>query len=293
MGEPDDTGAINFTFDDSNGTGSEVDAETYVSAAAVAFNNAALPPAMPDWLKDTIRADAAEIVQSLQNEEVRRTEARLRRDGEDDNLDAMWQTVARDQREREWDQSRVAVGGIAMSGEEWDSAYELLSDPKMRDRLIQSMKRRKGWSPDRAEKAADDALTLAQIAQRKKDGTITPADEAKAGEITRRNPDAVEMVREAARMKEDRGYGAGADASVSTKSYLTGDVGATTTEYQTLVKASAANVMVGSDPAFTSAPSLISRFDAARDAAVAKPADAPAKPVEPQMVAQLDMNGPF
>lgn len=304
MGGPADTGTIDFDSDDGQDTGIEVDAATIVAAAV--FNAVAMPSGMPDFQRASIerRADEtreaaveAGFVKASAGDLIDgRTREQRQKDAADEAQSYLASFIAQEERRRReeaWDASRVAIGGVAMSGEEWDAAYEFLSDPKMRERLVQSMTRTKGWSKDRAEKAADDALTLAQIAQKKKDGTITAADETKATEITRRNPDAAEMVKEAARMKAGRGYDADVTTSGSAISFLSDDAGTATSEYQNLVKASAARMKAGDDSAFTSAPSLVSHFEAARDAPIVKPVAEPPKPVSPLLVAQLDVSGPF
>lgn len=305
MGGPTDTGTIDFPPDREHDDGREVDAETNVSAAALAFNGAALSGTLPDWLKDAL-LDRAEQIRDAAGDliidnRMRPNDMRLRQvktnAEDDDNLSQLAQIVQQEwqQRERDWDRSRVEIGNMAMSGEDWDAAYEFLSDPKMRDSLIDRMTRTKGWTKDRAEKAADDALTLAQIAQRKKDGTSTATDHDKAEEITRRNPDAVEMVKQAAQEKLERGLSTEADASSPTQSVLSGDITSASSGYQDAMKnaASVANKRVGNDAAFASAPDLASHFDEARKVALATPVVEPAMPLPQKLVAKIDMNGPF
>ncbi len=116
---------------------------------------------------------------------------------EEEKVGQAFDTVEEVRRKNEelWDKSNHTIGNIEMSGEEWDEAYENLSDPDKRAQIKQALMKKKGWSEERAKKATEDALRLAQIAQKEKDGTITAADKAEAEQIARDNPDAAVAVK--------------------------------------------------------------------------------------------------
>lgn len=99
--------------------------------------------------------------------------------------------------EKLWDQKSVTIGGVSMSGEEWDQVHEALTNPVKRRQIQEALMREKGWDEKRSKKAIDDALILAQIAQEEKNGTITPARRAQADQIARDNPDAVTALKTA------------------------------------------------------------------------------------------------
>lgn len=101
-------------------------------------------------------------------------------------------------RERAWDQSRVNVGGVELSGEEWDRALENLSDEKTRQEIEDDLTEEYGGDRRRAKKALADAMELAKIAARVKNGTATAADTQRAADINRNNPDAGDAIKQAA-----------------------------------------------------------------------------------------------
>ncbi len=289
------TGPIDFPLDNLKDEEWNVDASAL--ALAGAFNAVALPANLPAGIRIHLeqRIEDARLAAiesgfaQAGNNDIDNPASREAREKAkvDAALDYLADIVEDEKRRHgeEWDRSRVTVGNVAMSGEEWDGAYELLSDPAQRQKLIDRMTRTKGWSQDRAEKAADDALTLAQIAQREKDGTITPADKSNADEITRRNPDAAETLKEAARMNRDRGYGASLNETSVERSALTAQSDSAFFRNEQIAAAP-------TDPAFTVAPNLVANFDAARSAPIAKPvqlADAKVTPVSPG----LDLNATF
>ncbi len=285
------TGPIDFPLDNLKDEEWKGDASAF--ALAGAFNAVALPANLPAdirvHLEQRIEDDRQAAIESgfaqAGNNDIGNPASRQAR--EKAKADAALNYIAdiveddKRRREEEWDRSRITIGSVAMSGEEWDGAYELLSDPAQRQKIIDRMTRTKGWSQDRAAKAADDALTLAQIAQREKDGTITSADKANGNEITRRNPDAVVMVKEAARMKSERGFDTSLDnrqleqsafMATSSAAIGTADIAATPT-----------------DPAFAAAPDLTASFLAARAEQLAMSAQPEAK-MPTKLVANVSLD---
>lgn len=307
MGMDEDKGQetpINFTRDDIKDSEWKVDPAVYTAARI--FNAVALPDDMPDFIKEAIEAKAEQARISAQeagfvapdtNRLINgKTIQEREREKDEETRLYVASIIEEDRRERErvWDNSQVKIGTVAMSGEEWDGALELLSDPRLRDQLIQNMTRKKGWTQGRAEKAADDALILARLAQKEKDGTMTAADEAKADDITRRNPDAAVMVKEAARTHQELGIETGIDQSASAASNLSGDITLAATARRNAVNDMTVDMTVSGDKAFASAPTLAAHFDEARNATLVRRMDEPAnKPLPSQPVTKADMNTPF
>jgi hypothetical protein len=301
MGMDEDKGQetpINFTRENIKDSEWKVDPAVYTAARI--FNAVALPDDMPDFIKEAIEAKAEQARISAQEAGFvapdtnrlidGKTLQERERDKDEETRLYVASIIEEDRRERErvWDNSQVKIGTVAMSGEEWDGALELLSDPRLRDQLIQTMTRKKGWTQDRAEKAADDALILARLAQKEKDGTMTAADRAQADDITRRNPDAAVMVKEAARVNQERGMSTEADYSASAQSALSSDIASVARSRQNAVKDMA------TDKTFASAPTLASHFDEARNAIPVSRMDEPAiKPLPSQQITKPDMNTPF
>jgi hypothetical protein len=106
---------------------------------------------------------------------------------EDEGVEML--SEAGEQAEREWDRSRVNVGGIEMSGEEWDKALEVLSDEEKRQKVEDELTEEYGGDRKRAKKATTDALELARLAKKRENGTSTAADKQREDEIVRNNPD--------------------------------------------------------------------------------------------------------
>lgn len=295
----------NLQRDNSKDAERQVVAIADAIAPSLVFNNVALPPNLPDHLKSAlltkadqareaaidagfVRPSAIDGVASISREERQRRE-------DEKNTEYLGVVMAQEERRRrEWEQSQITIGGVAMSGEEWDDAYQLLSDPRLRDQLVQNVMRKKGWSQDRAEKAADDALTLAQIAQKEKDGTMTSADRARADDTARRNPDAAVMAKEAAEFSHSRGLEVEGRTTLSSQSRLSGDIKIATNAQIESVQNAASEIHEGDDHAFASAPSLGSAFDAARNAALASQVEeAKVKPLPPRPLAAVDISGPY
>jgi len=262
-------------------------------AVAAEFGAAAFPPNMPAWLCESLERNATLARQAEGSERffnpatIDAADPKSREQREKEANERATETITaivadeRRRQEAEWDRSHVAIGGIELTGEEWDQAYELLFDPAQRQKLIDRMTRTKGWSKDRADKAANDALTLAQIAQREKDGTITSADRTRAEGITRRNPDAAEMVKEAARMKNDRGFDQSHDSGSLKQSAFVTQGSATV--------GTAEIAAAPTDPALKGAPDLTARFESARAEQLAKPAQ-PEVILPPRLVANVTLD---
>lgn len=166
MSGPDHAGSIDFPPDDGQDNGRKVEAVTDVTAASVAFNNAALPPDMPEWFKDHIRAQAATIVQAMQMDDIRLTALKVREDEDREVQTDMWQAVAvRERREREeWMRTQSTVGGITMTGAEWAQfADRLRNDEDLRRRVIDALEKR-GMTKAEAEARYERVADISEIA---------------------------------------------------------------------------------------------------------------------------------
>lgn len=110
---------------------------------------------------------------------------------EDEGVEMLSEAGEQAERERErlWDQSQVNVGGIEMSGEEWDKVLEVLSDQEKRQEIEDELTEEYGGDRKRAKKATTDALELARLAKKRENGTSTAADKQREDEIVRNNPD--------------------------------------------------------------------------------------------------------
>lgn len=158
---------------------------------------------------------------------------------EDEGVEMLSEAGEHAERERErlWDQSQVNVGGIEMSGEEWDKVLEALSDEEKRQEIEDELTEEYGGDRKRAKKAITDALELARIAEKIKNGTATAADRQRAIDIKTNNPDATGALKVAA----DRSDGERAAPAAVAENRLTAQISGqrldSTTERGSLIAA--------------------------------------------------------
>lgn len=249
-------------------------------------------------------------------EDLRRTERR--REKEEKAQDDFESSVERMERQQKWERQVQSIGGVEMTGAEWDEALETVSDPVKKQKLLSHLMRKNGWSKERAEKAVNGAEELALIAQKEKDGTITAADRERANEITRTNPDAAVALKAASKrdFMNEQSLGAerqardaswdgssersaaqldnnAAAAQSSLVAWSSIENGRSTTSAAKLADTGAGDAKAAERP-FASAPDLKKDFEEAK----AKPADAPspeAAPAAPapQVMAKADLNSAF
>lgn len=133
-------------------------------------------------------------------------EQRKKEEAEDALRDAVENAQDRArERERAWDEARHRLGGVTLTGAQWDGVLAALSDEATRAAIEDALTRQYEGDRARAKKATTDALELAQIAQRVKNGTATEADERRATEITTANPDAATALKVATENFEKQG----------------------------------------------------------------------------------------
>jgi len=158
-----------ISLDSAVETHSSFDVATYVATRA--FNSAALPPGMPDWMEAAIDARASELRAVVGDsqilDELSETGAKEKRRKEaDERVEAqVGLIVQQQQREREeWLKSSVTVAGSTMTGAEWqDLSKRLRDDEDFREKLTKLFLAR-GMSRDEAEARIERVAEVAEIA---------------------------------------------------------------------------------------------------------------------------------
>jgi len=157
----------------------QFDPATYV--VALAFNDAALPPNMPEWLKAAIQARADQLRSDPDNlmlaGQVSERDAKQKRiDDANEELLSQLSQVA--QQREAWASGEHRFAGVSMTGKEWeDLANDLKRDGPLRDWLIQRLMRESISKADADKKAAEFADIAAIMAKPKSEWT--PAEHEK------------------------------------------------------------------------------------------------------------------
>lgn len=166
---------IDLRLDHTNNSEAQVDASGLTLAAV--FGPVAFPASMPDYQKQAImdhaereRDAAGDLVidNRLNPNDPRQHQARADAD-EDDNLAQYAQLVRQEHEEREreeWARTKSTVGGVTMTGAEWERfAARLRNDEDLRRRLIEAFEK-DGATREEAELRVDRAAKAAKAASK-------------------------------------------------------------------------------------------------------------------------------
>lgn len=153
---------------DTPGDTRQFDVATYV--AALAMNPAAsIPHDFPEWLKAHIESQAAVVRQaavefggSLTNDPNSPEAKREREERADAAINAQM-AILQQQERAEWARTPSTVGGVTMTGEEWDKlAKRLRNDDELRERVLTAFQKR-GISETEAEARYERVADVAEI----------------------------------------------------------------------------------------------------------------------------------
>lgn len=147
----------------------QFDRATYV--AALAFNNAALPSNMPEWLKAAIEARADELrsdpgnIMLIDAAATREFKQKQADEANEEFVSQIVQIAQQQEREREeWAHTKSTVAGVTMTGAEWaELAQRLKNDDSLRQEVLDLFIQR-GMTREQAERRYDRIQAVAEAA---------------------------------------------------------------------------------------------------------------------------------